>query len=179
MGLVHVKAGVEAADLQKVKTRSNFYYWDSTWDSAYPGDAGAYPATALADALADLETYVTKMQAVSDAGLVGIMVSEIRGFGSATMYPGSTEPYLYCSDRCVLQILTQSGGISHPSFPAPKEAAFLTGSDVLDLTNADVQALATALTSGGVCDDAGNIYKAVLSGYRDSIGAKGKNPGGR
>lgn len=163
MAAVHILGNIEAIDLQGEKTKQALYLKPPT------------PASALADGLTLLKALVILDVAASDAGFKSALVSELRGFSGVDGDP-ATQPYNSCTDHAVLEVLTEAGGRVHPEIPAPVKAMFLSDDFTVDTGTLGV--LIGLLTTGGVCDSAGNLYTAVIAGYRSSIGARAKKAGG-
>jgi len=167
-----MKVGVTARDITGQQTKFQFYRWLDAWTPTYPDDAMVASINALDTELVSL------LQAVSDAGFQELMVSEIRGFGSAALTTG--QDYPYCSDKAVFVFLKEDGGLALLEVPGPKNDIFIAGTDVVDLENANVASFTAAIINGSaVCDTAGNLYKTCLRAYRTGLGAKPKLPGGK
>lgn len=178
MGLVHVKLGVTVTDRQGQSSKSQGYYWDPTWDTTVPGDAGAYAATALADSLTVAKTMADKVKDLTDAGTPEVMASEIRGFGAGVISTDDTEPFRYSSDKLVLLFVNKAGNVVHPEVPAPKAALLLSDKKTADLASATLQSLLSAMINNNAVDTAGNQYTYCTGGYVDSKPWKGKKAGG-
>src|SRR5207302_151190 len=133
------------------------------------------PASALTDGLGLLKALVILDVAASDAGFRSVLVSELRGFAGVDGDP-TVEPYTACTDKAVLEVLTEAGGRVHPEIPAPVKAMFFSDDFTVDVST--LNTLIALMIANGVCDEAGNLYTAVIAGYRSSEGAKAKRPGG-